>query len=239
MAKSRDAFRTISEVADWLEVEPHVLRFWESKFSQIKPVKRAGGRRYYRPNDMVLISGIKKLLHEDGITIKGVQKILREEGVKHVSSLGKQVEVAAEPAKNAAPVVEAPISGAAPEQVEAEVIPIPVAEPEPEPVQEETAPEVATQAPDTAEQDGDDIAAATTEGDPNQLTVEPSPTNETCPEIETPAAPAPIVVDIPDDPADDAVAAAAGLGKLGAKTKDNAAVIKPLYDRLVALRARI
>lgn len=87
MSKSRDAFRTISEVAEWLDTPAHVLRFWESKFSQVKPVKRAGGRRYYRPGDMELLAGIKKLLHDDGLTIKGVQKILREQGVKHVSSL--------------------------------------------------------------------------------------------------------------------------------------------------------
>ncbi|MDQ2088437.1 MerR family transcriptional regulator [Marimonas arenosa] len=92
MAKSADAFRTISEVADWLGVPAHVLRFWESKFSQVKPVKRAGGRRYYRPTDMQLLGGIKKLLHDDGMTIKGVQKVLREQGVKHVSSFSKPLE---------------------------------------------------------------------------------------------------------------------------------------------------
>ncbi|GGB02062.1 MerR family transcriptional regulator [Allosediminivita pacifica] len=85
--KSRDAFRTISEVAEWLDTPAHVLRFWESKFTQVKPVKRAGGRRYYRPADMELIGGIKRLLHEDGMTIKGVQKLLREQGVRHVASL--------------------------------------------------------------------------------------------------------------------------------------------------------
>ncbi len=87
MAKSREAFRTISEVSEWLSIPTHVLRFWESRFKQIKPVKRAGGRRYYRPNDMLLLGGIRRLLHDDGITIKGVQKILREKGVKHVNSL--------------------------------------------------------------------------------------------------------------------------------------------------------
>jgi len=87
MSKSADAFRTISEVAEWLDTPAHVLRFWESKFTQIKPVKRAGGRRYYRPADMRLLGGIKKLLHEDGMTIKGAQKVLREHGIKHVSSL--------------------------------------------------------------------------------------------------------------------------------------------------------
>ncbi|RKT34068.1 DNA-binding transcriptional MerR regulator [Roseovarius halotolerans] len=92
MAKSADAFRTISEVADWLETPAHVLRFWESKFSQVKPVKRAGGRRYYRPADMQLLSGIKKLLHDDGMTIKGVQKILREQGVRHVTALSQPLE---------------------------------------------------------------------------------------------------------------------------------------------------
>jgi len=92
MAKSADAFRTISEVADWLETPAHVLRFWESKFSQVKPVKRAGGRRYYRPADMRLLGGIKKLLHEDGLTIKGVQKILREQGVKHVTALSQPLD---------------------------------------------------------------------------------------------------------------------------------------------------
>ena len=83
--KSRDAFRTISEVADWLDVPTHVLRFWESRFSQIKPVKRAGGRRYYRPSDMRVIRGVKVLLHDQGMTIRGVQKLFREEGIKHVA----------------------------------------------------------------------------------------------------------------------------------------------------------
>lgn len=92
MVKSADAFRTISEVADWLETPAHVLRFWESKFSQVKPVKRAGGRRYYRPADMRLLGGIKKLLHEDGLTIKGVQKMLREQGVKHVTALSQPLD---------------------------------------------------------------------------------------------------------------------------------------------------
>lgn len=94
MTKSRDAFRTISEVSEWLDTPAHVLRFWESKFTQIKPVKRAGGRRYYRPEDMELLAGIKALLHEDGMTIKGVQKLLREQGIKHVATLGQSLESA-------------------------------------------------------------------------------------------------------------------------------------------------
>lgn len=89
MDKSRDAFRTISEVAEWLSTPAHVLRFWETKFAQLRPLKRAGGRRYYRPSDMLLLGGIKRLLHEDGMTIKGVQKILREKGIRHVAELSK------------------------------------------------------------------------------------------------------------------------------------------------------
>lgn len=91
--KSPNAFRTISEVSETLEVPAHVLRFWESKFSQIKPVKRGGGRRYYRPTDLDLIRGIRDLLYSDGLTIKGVQKVLREKGVKHVIGVGSPDEV--------------------------------------------------------------------------------------------------------------------------------------------------
>lgn len=90
MDKSPDAFRTISEVAEALETPAHVLRFWESRFPQIRPVKRAGGRRYYRPSDVALLTGIKRLLHEEGLTIRGVQKILREQGVRHVSGLSEE-----------------------------------------------------------------------------------------------------------------------------------------------------
>lgn len=101
MDKSPDAFRTISEVADLLETPAHVLRFWESRFPQIRPVKRAGGRRYYRPADVALLTGIKRLLHDEGLTIRGVQKILREQGVRHVSGLtdgGEDAEAALEAA---------------------------------------------------------------------------------------------------------------------------------------------
>lgn len=93
MEKSPEAFRTISEVAEWLGTPTHVLRFWESRFSQVKPVKRAGGRRYYRPTDMELLGGIKKLLHVDGMTIRGVQKLLREEGVRHVAAMSPPIDV--------------------------------------------------------------------------------------------------------------------------------------------------
>ncbi len=91
MQKSPSAFRTISEVADTLGVQTHVLRFWESKFSQIKPVKRSGGRRYYRREDVALIRGIQHYLHEEGMTIKGTQKLVRETGIKAVADLGTKL----------------------------------------------------------------------------------------------------------------------------------------------------
>jgi len=81
-AKSEAAFRTISEVSEDLDVPQHVLRFWESKFAQIKPLKRGGGRRYYRPEDVVLLGHIRDLLYRDGYTIRGVQKLLREPGAR-------------------------------------------------------------------------------------------------------------------------------------------------------------
>ncbi len=80
--KSREAFRTISEVADELDLPQHVLRFWESKFTQIKPLKRGGNRRYYRPDDVQVLTAIKKLLHSDGYTIRGVQKLFKSQGLK-------------------------------------------------------------------------------------------------------------------------------------------------------------
>ena len=82
--KSPDAFRTISEVAESLDLPQHVLRFWETRFNQIKPMKRGGGRRYYRPDDVQLLKGIRFLLYSEGYTIKGVQRILREQGNKFV-----------------------------------------------------------------------------------------------------------------------------------------------------------
>ena len=86
MEKSAEAFRTISEVAQDLDLPQHVLRFWESRFAQIKPLKRGGGRRYYRPEDIELLRAIRQLLYGEGYTIKGVQKILKEQGVRGVAS---------------------------------------------------------------------------------------------------------------------------------------------------------
>ena len=90
MDKAADAFRTISEVADDLDVPQHVLRFWESRFSQIRPMKRAGGRRYYRADDVDLLRGIRQLLYGEGYTIRGVQRILKEHGAKFVQTVWQE-----------------------------------------------------------------------------------------------------------------------------------------------------
>jgi len=94
MSKAAEAFRTISEVAADLDVPKHVLRFWEAKFPQIRPMKRGGGRRYYRPEDLELLRGIRRLLHAEGYTIKGVQKILREQGVDQVKAFAHVAQAA-------------------------------------------------------------------------------------------------------------------------------------------------
>jgi DNA-binding transcriptional MerR regulator len=127
IAKSSQAFRTIAEAAEELDVPAHVLRFWEGKFTQLRPLKRAGGRRHYRPDDMALLRGIRALLQEDGYQLKGVQKLLRDQGISWVRERGvmsgpvdddqieqaRQIEVvAAKPAAqkplDSSPVSEAP-----------------------------------------------------------------------------------------------------------------------------------
>lgn len=116
MDKSPDAFRTISEVGEQLDLPQHVLRFWETRFAQIKPLKRGGGRRYYRPQDVDLIKGIRHMLYDQGYTIKGVQKLLRDNGVQFLVAIGagdlaaveaiaqrRQAEMEAEGAQDEAP----------------------------------------------------------------------------------------------------------------------------------------
>lgn len=88
MAKSPNAFRTISEAAEEVGAPQHVLRFWETKFSFVAPLKRAGGRRFYRPQDIVLLKAVRRLLHDDGLTIKGVQRLHREQGLKRIAAYG-------------------------------------------------------------------------------------------------------------------------------------------------------
>jgi DNA-binding transcriptional MerR regulator len=94
LEKAPDAFRTISEVANDLDIPQHVLRFWETRFGQIKPMKRSGGRRYYRPDDVDLLKGIRRLLYGEGYTIRGVQRILKEHGIASVQRLADSSAVA-------------------------------------------------------------------------------------------------------------------------------------------------
>ena len=127
MDKAPDAFRTISEVADELDIPQHVLRFWETRFAQIKPMKRSGGRRYYRPDDVDLLKGIRRLLYGEGYTIRGVQRILKEHGIKSVQGLADQASAVTFGAVEEAvglslqepdEEVEAPIADAEPEEDE-------------------------------------------------------------------------------------------------------------------------
>ena len=111
MAKASDAFRTIGEVSDELDVPKHVLRFWEGKFPQLKPMKRGGGRRFYRPEDVSLLRGIHHLLHAAGYTIKGVQRILREDGIDAVKNAANGDSVAPAPEIEAVATTTATPSG--------------------------------------------------------------------------------------------------------------------------------
>ncbi|MFZ2869586.1 MerR family transcriptional regulator [Zavarzinia sp.] len=154
--KQPGAFRTISEVAAELDVPQHVLRFWETRFPQIKPLKRGGGRRYYRPEDVALLRGIRHLLYSDGYTIKGVQKVLRENGAATVIAVAKPLSERLAEHREHNPVVALPrpvldpdteaefgdvadddaaigaAIGAAPDDEAGESIPAPLAEAAPE-----------------------------------------------------------------------------------------------------------
>ena len=119
IVKAPDAFRTISEVAEELDLPQHVLRFWETRFSQIKPMKRGGGRRYYRPEDIDLLRGIRLLLYSEGFTIRGVQRLLKDKGVGFVVSVGQNgaahmvsaARVAAEPSFDEEPDTDVELAG--------------------------------------------------------------------------------------------------------------------------------
>lgn len=110
MAKGPDAFRTISEAADELDVPQHVLRFWETRFSFIRPMKRAGGRRFYRPQDIAVLRGVKALLHDAGYTIKGVQKLHKDQGLKRLLAAAEG-DLGAPPPAEFAAANEAPAEG--------------------------------------------------------------------------------------------------------------------------------
>ncbi len=205
MDKSPHAFRTISEVAQWLETPAHVLRFWESRFPEIAPVKRAGGRRYYRPEDMRLIAGIKHLLHTEGHTIKSVQERLKAEGAAAVGALSDCALPGNEDADTAVMEAEAPEAAAlqaAPEH-DSEIPPIGFffddsADADPAEAQSGTFAQTATQAPPVPE------AAPAVEVPP----VDDSPTFEagaavTLAPPDAAPTPAADIAHVPADPGDD------------------------------------
>ena len=217
MSKSRDAFRTISEVSDALDTPAHVLRFWESKFSQVKPVKRAGGRRYYRPTDVDLLAGIKKLLHDDGMTIKGAQKLLREQGVKHVAAIGADV------LRDVEEVAEAPVETAKEEAPKS----APLLDPE---VVPEATVDIANVVPiDKAPGPALTLNLAA-KAEPAVETIAPAATSK--------------MPDVPADPSDSDSKAPARLFHLLHKAPHDkiaaqAQAIAPLLDRMQVLRDRI
>jgi len=116
VTKGPEAFRTISEAADELNVPQHVLRFWETKFNFIRPMKRAGGRRFYRPSDIAVLHGVRRLLHDEGYTIKGIQRLCREQGVRRLVAAG-QGEAAAGPAAQPGAAAHADLTDAGREQL--------------------------------------------------------------------------------------------------------------------------
>ncbi|AKS46406.1 MerR HTH family regulatory protein [Octadecabacter temperatus] len=245
MSKSRDAFRTISEVSDALDTPAHVLRFWESKFNQVKPVKRAGGRRYYRPTDVDLLAGIKKLLHDDGMTIKGAQKLLREQGVKHVAALGAAV------LDNEAEMADATVEAIEPVEVKTvegpKAAPGPAVEQAPvdvKPVEAAAVPEaeveIANVVPLTKAPGPALTLNLAPKADPVEPVAEPA---EAVSETVTPAATSKMP-DVPADPSDSDSKAPARLFHLLHKAPHDkiaaqAQAIAPLLDRMQVLRDRI
>jgi DNA-binding transcriptional MerR regulator len=194
MAKSAQAFRTIREVADWLDVAAHVLRFWESKFPQIKPVKRAGGRRYYRPADMELVGGIKVLLHDRGLTIRGVQKMISDEGIAAVTALSPSIDGFAEGAE----VIEMTPTDTWADDAEADARA--TADEAPDETEGDNAPEAAVEPEADNEDTSAEAAAETAEAD--------APPAARAPEVAEPQAPAEPEAAAPEAPADNAPAPA-------------------------------
>jgi len=150
-SKTTRAFRTISEASDELDLQPHVLRFWESKFPQIKPIKRGGGRRFYRPDDIEFLRGIKTLLHDEKHPIKDVQKLIRVKGAGRITELGRSVEKAAREADiSDTDLVPKRIKKSAPKKAKEKPAPVlapvvneaPVSQPIPEPVIVSMSPEI-------------------------------------------------------------------------------------------------
>ncbi len=243
MAKSAQAFRTIREVADWLGVAAHVLRFWESKFTQIKPVKRAGGRRYYRPEDMALVGGIKVLLHDKGQTIRAVQRMIRDDGVTSVSALapplpGDDAEITAPQAaemQDAAPAM-------ADEATAAEETPAATEDAAPA---KEAVPEAAseTAAETTPEEDAETSAEEAAETAPEADQESDTKPDEQMTELqlidETPAEPVPDTTGPTHERFADGLAELAQMAPEFPKNRTTRKALKPHIARLEKLQERL
>jgi DNA-binding transcriptional MerR regulator len=190
--KSDGAFRTIREVADWLVVPTHVLRFWESKFEQIAPVKGAGGRRYYRPDDMRLLGGIKVMLHDQGLTVRGVGQKIDDEGLDAVMSLSPDLDAVEAPPQRsrrvirpgdeAAPDPEEKVVSFSPKSTAREPDGAPAEEPRAQP--DEDPAEKTAQQPDVPTEDAE-------QPQPTDVTSPPQPVEVPSRETDDPPAPAP------------------------------------------------
>ena len=243
MAKSAQAFRTIREVADWLGVAAHVLRFWESKFTQIKPVKRAGGRRYYRPEDMALVGGIKVLLHDKGQTTRAVQRMIRDDGVASVSALapplpGDDAEITAPQAaemQDAAPAMadEATAAEETPATTEG-------AAPTPEAVPEEAS---ETAAETTPEKDTETSAEEAAETAPEADQESDTKPDEQMTELhlidETPPEPVPDTAGPTHERFADGLAELAQMAPEFPKNRATRKALKPHIARLEKLQERL
>ncbi len=243
MEKSAEAFRTISEVSELLDTPAHVLRFWESRFSQVRPVKRAGGRRYYRPGDVALLSGIKRLLHEDGITIRGVQKILKEQGIRHVSGMSK-VDLTAADAGATEPPAPRPDAAKRPETPAWPVSPSPDAADDSDrlmPDPDDIAAPVADPAANLGEAPMDVDVPTLPFGEAGNVLSLTTPAVDSAPE-RTAEPEAPAVPDRPDDitTPDRHPPAAAMLRAMDAlRVRDKRSELTSVYLRLVDLKERL
>ena len=241
MAKSAQAFRTIREVADWLGVAAHVLRFWESKFTQIKPVKRAGGRRYYRPEDMALVGGIKVLLHDKGQTIRAVQRMIRDDGVTSVSALapplpGEDAEITAPQAAE----MQDPAPAMADETTAAEETPAVTEDAAPETVPEEAS-EAAAETPpeEDAETSAEEAAETAPEADQESDTKSDEQMTELHPIDETPAEPVPDTTGPTHERFADGLAELAQMAPEFPKNRTTRKALKPHIARLEKLQERL
>jgi DNA-binding transcriptional MerR regulator len=225
MSKSSQAFRTIREVADWLGVAAHVLRFWESKFPQIKPVKRAGGRRYYRPADMELVGGIKVLLHDRGMTIRGVQKMIREDGIGAITALSPPMDL------DQGETIEGNLASDWTADAEADTAPADTDAPTPPEAEEEPAEAPARPEP-APEQEPE---APLLEAEPEASLPETEPAPEPRPDVQTAPEPAPHAT---PDPAPEAETAGPGAAP-GAPSAPDPVVEHADASRTTAALARL